>query len=249
MDGASDEVLIFRVTGPQSIERLEPLVSKTFPRSRSLCSGPGSRAFADAATGAKSGAQAPPTSVTEAPHFVWETTCEQTWREWHSKALVLNKLHNSTVLEDKSNLAFLQLRIREHYEHVLPTFVASGTSEALRWAEERWGSGAATAVPAAATPAPGASSDADWWVLKASGGNGGKDVWVISRENYRDVLTSKMPYRYVLCAVFYVLCAVCCMSHREGRTGALAGMRTDPSPPTHPPHTPAAPRPPHRKSW
>jgi hypothetical protein len=30
----------------------------------------------------------------------------------------------------------------------------------------------------------------DWWALKASKGNGGKDVWVINRNNFAEVLAS-----------------------------------------------------------
>jgi hypothetical protein len=31
---------------------------------------------------------------------------------------------------------------------------------------------------------------ADWWALKASRGNGGRDVWVINRFNYTEVLAT-----------------------------------------------------------
>ena len=114
------EELMYRITGPQSIERLESLVSLVISRSRSLCAGSGSK---DASSSAPS-----PQPV----HFVWETTCEQTWREFHSQALVLNKLHNITILEDKANLAFVQLRMSEYYENVLPTFIAKNSAEALQ---------------------------------------------------------------------------------------------------------------------
>ena len=90
------------------LPRLEPLLLAAFPCSRSLCRGPGSLSF----TGTGATAPVPPPAAADMPQLVWETTCEQTWRAAHSQALVLNKLHNSTVLEDKANLAFLQVGMR-----------------------------------------------------------------------------------------------------------------------------------------
>ena len=110
-----------------------------------------------------------------------------------------------------------QLRMAPHYEHVLPTLVAASAAEALQWAELRWGTATATAAAAAAAGTTGAGAgeggkegsgsgsgsgtgvggnreiDGDWWVLKASGGNGGKDVWVVNRSNYRQVIEERMP--------------------------------------------------------
>ncbi len=189
MSASSTDILIFRITGPQSIERLEPLVPHVFPKNKSFCSGPGSKVSGEIIDGDNFSTRVPPSDL---PHFVWETTCEQTWREWHCKAIVLNKLHNSTILEDKANFAFLQLRIQEHYKHVLPTFIALGADDALRWAQAHW--------PSVTVPfdekgsATSKDKDSDWWVIKAAAGNGGKDVWIISRETYLDVITQKMPY-------------------------------------------------------
>lgn len=35
--------------------------------------------------------------------LVWETTCEKTWRDNHNNAVVLNKMHNTIIIENKSN--------------------------------------------------------------------------------------------------------------------------------------------------
>jgi hypothetical protein len=56
--------------------------------------------------------------------FVWETTCETTWRKRHTAATVYNKLHGSSILEDKASLAYLQLRMNVP---VLETKLAQGT--------------------------------------------------------------------------------------------------------------------------
>lgn len=77
--------LVYRITGPQSIERLDPLlrcIQRTF------------------STAAES-------SVIQWRHaeeidtqldFVWETSCEKIWRDRHMRSTILNRLHNSEVL-------------------------------------------------------------------------------------------------------------------------------------------------------
>ena len=166
---------VFRVTGPQSIERLEPLVPQVLDDAVSVCSQEGGSEGKFIASGAKK------------LDFVWETACEMTWRERHSQATVLNKLHNVVVLEDKANLAFLQLKMNCP---VLDTYIAGSVELVKKWAKEKW----STRVP----PSPSPSSDSncrnvldenDWWVVKASAGNGGKDIWIMTCDNFSDVLT------------------------------------------------------------
>jgi len=146
----------YRITGPQSIERLDPLLRKIgadLKRDLTL---------------------AEDLKADDRLDFVWETACEQSWRSRHSTARVLNRLHNSDILEDKSNLAFLQLRMKRK---VLETFVANGNEEVYKWASKRWEK----------------SRDdprhvRDWWVVKVSRGNGGRDVWVMNVHNYENVM-------------------------------------------------------------
>ena len=38
--------------------------------------------------------------------------------------------------------------------------------------------------------------DGDWWVVKASAGNGGKDIWVMARHNFNTVL-AELPKGYI----------------------------------------------------
>lgn len=37
-----------------------------------------------------------------------------------------------------------------------------------------------------------ADGDLDWWAAKASLGNGGKDVWIVHKDNYMEV-AAKVP--------------------------------------------------------
>ncbi len=153
----SSETLIYRVTGPQSIDRLEPLIQGLFPQSASLS------ATKDVT------AQRP-------CQFVWETACEISWRNVHANAIVLNKLHNITILEDKANLAFLQLKMNCP---TLDSYIANNVQEVQQWATYHWQS----AIESISTEA-----DGDWWVVKASAGNGGKDVWVMNKSNMNSII-------------------------------------------------------------
>ena len=142
------KLMLFRITGPQSIERLEPLVPRVVE---------GAVPLDPRSVGPLKGVES---SANEKLDFVWETTCEMTMRDRHSQATVLNKLHNVVILEDKANLAFLQMRMNCP---VLETFVASSPHDVHTWASKRWVDGADT---------PSGSVDGDWWVVKASAGNG-----------------------------------------------------------------------------
>lgn len=112
--------------------------------------------------------------------FVWETTCEKELREYHNAAKVTNKLHNSQIIESKSSLAYLQLLV--DYP-MLETRIAYSSAEVAIWANKRW----------CTTPVTqGDTESRDWWVVKASKGNGGRDVWVFNQSNYQKVI-SELP--------------------------------------------------------
>jgi hypothetical protein len=144
----------YRVTGPQSIERLDPLI----------------RAFAELhgflpiAT----------VDATTTYDFVWETTCEINQRGKHKDAFIINKLHNSTVIESKANQAFLQLGMKVP---VLETYVSPNAMEVRKWCSNYWG-----------RRREAHSCLADWWVLKASNGNGGKDIWLLDEKNFHTIV-------------------------------------------------------------
>ena len=162
---------LFRVTGKQSVERLVPLVSEIFQGIATtfhLHDGD-----------------------LRVPTFVWETTCRKEWRAIHNHALVLNKLHNSHVLESKSSMAFLQLTMKGPS---LETFVAYSASEVALWAKKRW-SECSPPREASSSLAGEATLDEaklvsqrDWWMVKASRGNGGRDVWVFNAGNVEAVV-------------------------------------------------------------
>ena len=90
-----DEPLTYRITGPQSIDRLEPLLKGLEPfRWTSI-----------------DDVKLDETRTSSPIDFIWETTFKLTERNTHIEAIILNKLHNSLIIEDKSNLAFLQIRM------------------------------------------------------------------------------------------------------------------------------------------
>ena len=105
----------FRITGPQSTERLLPLIT-TFVWANSVHV---NQIIEDL----------------KVLDFVWETTCEKRWRSFHTNAIILNKLHNTQILESKSNLAFLQKSISFRS---LQTYVAASSDEVMKWALLYW---------------------------------------------------------------------------------------------------------------
>ena len=181
-DGAS-RTFHYRITGPQSVARLRPLLAaivapmSAVEASPPLLHAPPAQNFLPENTSSTPNHPGPHSPKLD---FVWETTCEQTWRNAHARATVHNRLHNSCILEDKANLAFLQLLM--HPCPVLQTYVAQGGAEVRRWAEERWGGQGGNGGNESG--GGGAADNADWWVVKAARGNGGRDVWVMTRDNW-----------------------------------------------------------------
>lgn len=137
-------------------------------------------------------------------------------------------------MEDKANLAFLQLRMQAP---MLDTFIAPNAEHARQWCFARWSQRETealkkTSVDATANQQPllfnlhtslasasfldephkwsipfkdfseadlAAMDLSDWWALKASKGNGGRDVWVVNRHNYDKVLaTVPLKDEYIL---------------------------------------------------
>jgi len=153
-----------------------------------------------------------PPSASTSIDFVWETYCEKVWREAHNNAVVLNRLHNSLVLEDKSNFAFLQLRMSCPR---LESYIALSRTALLSWCRERYREQQSPAVTDtdvindmdtsslsnesylgephnwAVSPQP-VGITGEWWAVKASKGNGGKDVWVLHKDNF-ETLVSSLP--------------------------------------------------------
>jgi hypothetical protein len=121
--------------------------------------------------------------------FVWETTCEKSLRVQHSLATVVNKLHNSRILESKSDLAFLQVIMKDNSQRtgtkvdLLDTVIAQSSEEVLLWCRTIW---------ATETMDGGVhqSFSNSWWAVKASQGNGGRDVWIVNKENYEQVVST-----------------------------------------------------------
>lgn len=146
-------MLTCRVTGPQSIERLVPLL-KTLGAKYDLTITDDGKGF----------------------DFVWETACEINMKAKHDSSVVLNRLHNSNIFEDKANLAFLQRKT----EQFLKTYVANSALEVSQWCASQFNGDEKV-------------GEIDtWWAIKACKGNGGKDVWVLNRENWLDVV-SELP--------------------------------------------------------
>ena len=68
----------YRITGPHSVDRLEPLVHQC--GEFTLCTDP-------------------EVAETSKMDFVWETYCERVWKKAHDSAQVLNRLHNTQVMQ------------------------------------------------------------------------------------------------------------------------------------------------------
>ena len=77
---------------------------------------------------------------------------------------------------------------------VLETYVANKFSSVISWANKRWQVNASddcTATTVFQCTLPNVN---DWWVIKASKGNGGKDIWFMNSNNYKEVsLDSTIP--------------------------------------------------------
>ncbi|RYG68782.1 hypothetical protein EON64_04380 [archaeon] len=162
-------VIEYRITGKRSVERLEPLLHQIHPALKFL-------PYQNCDSLANEGS-----TCAQRMGFVWETYCEKTYWELHNRAVVLNRLHNNAILESKSNFAYLGHLVQEH--RMLETFVARNSEELLNWIERRWGS--------AAVPRDGdddGDDERDWWAVKVSAGNGGRDVHIMNRQNWRYVL-------------------------------------------------------------
>jgi hypothetical protein len=149
----------YRVTGKQSIERLVPLVADLVPQSQQ-------------ASAACLRQPLPPQL-----DFVWETTCEKDLKGHHATARVYNKLNNSQIIESKASFAALQVNIGYP---MLDTRVATNATNVAVWAKQRWSD------PTNCKALNDGSMD--WWVVKASRGNGGRDIWVMHAGNYMEVL-------------------------------------------------------------
>lgn len=170
----------YRITGKQSIERLEPLIESLrneWFHPVSYCN-----------------FSSDPSTIPTLPlQFVWETTCEKSWKQIHSNAKILNKMNNTSIIESKSNLAFLQLLMNCP---TLQTFVARNTKEVQSWIQSYYLATSSTEKKEELRSNP----HEDWWVIKASNGNGGKDIWMINSHNFQEVASSipDMNEEYVI---------------------------------------------------
>lgn len=184
-ESASTEfAFTYRITGKQSIERLEPLIESLrneWFHPVSYCNFSSSD---------------PSTIPTLPLQFVWETTCEKSWKQIHLSAKIFNKMNNTSIIESKSNLAFLQLLMNCP---TLKTFVARNTKEVQYWIQSYY-----LTISSSENSEKGEESRSnpheDWWVIKASNGNGGKDIWMINSHNFQEVASSipDMNEEYVI---------------------------------------------------
>jgi hypothetical protein len=168
---SSEDAVSYRITGPQSIERLDPLLHLIEGLDWTRANG-----------------------STSSLHFVWETACKKAEKNQHAGAAVCNRLHNSQIIEDKSNLAFLQVQMaRADASIVLETYVARNLAGVVDWFSSRWGQIGDDKKNSSSIFNPSVSCDDDWWIVKASKGNGGRDVWVVHPNNSCDVLSELPP--------------------------------------------------------
>lgn len=115
--------------------------------------------------------------------FIWETTCEKELRVFHESASIINKMYLTNIIESKANLAILQQLMNCP---TLQTFISQGSDQVIQWAKNRWSKKTD-------------QTNLDWWVVKASDGNGGKDIWIINSDNYeQELLTLQKSEEYVI---------------------------------------------------
>ena len=81
---------------------------------------------------------------------------------------------------------------------MLETKIANNSSDVVLWAERRWGKLPERLVtedlqPALTVTKTTTAAPRDWWMVKASKGNGGRDVWVLNEDNYARVLSELAP--------------------------------------------------------
>lgn len=173
-----EQVVHYRITGKQSVERLDPLFQALNDSSVARAA---KVTFQSVATYPDNNLL--PADETRRileqsnqlqPLLLRETTCEKELKPLHQRAVIRNKLLNNTVLESKANFAFLQYALPD--DLALKTFVADSGEEVLQWCARRWNSAGSTADEAPPT--------SDWWVVKASAGNGGRDIWMVHAQNY-----------------------------------------------------------------
>jgi hypothetical protein len=180
----------YRITGPQSIARIEPLLRQSGCNTEWV--------------------PVDETAIpSEAIDLVWETCCEKTWKNSHCSAIIFNRLHNSQIFEDKSNFAFLQIRMNCATLH---SHIALSKLNLTEWCLRKWETSSNSLIPddldnihvdmniELLSPTsflgephnwslPSAcEGSSDWWAVKASRGNGGKDVWVFNKDNYNSLL-------------------------------------------------------------
>jgi len=154
----------YRITGPQSISRLEPLLRQHIWTNE-----------------LSEQAVAVERYENEPLDFVWETTCEREWRKSHASSCVFNKLHNTQILENKANLAFLQKKMSCPS---LKTVVATSSSEVASWLANYFSESLNSTIFIDRSQ----PIELDWWTIKASKGNGGRDIWFANRHNFAEVV-------------------------------------------------------------
>lgn len=168
------DVIHYRITGKQSVERLDPLIEKLSSETEKFVSF-GVDVSNEYSSHRVHELLAESSSISTL--IVWETTCEKELRGVHQSAVIRNKLPNSQVLESKANFAFLQQEMPSNRE--LTTYVAKSGKQVCAWAQKRWDTSSSNGQDL---------TTSDWWVVKASNGNGGRDIWMIHRDNYLTAL-------------------------------------------------------------
>lgn len=178
--------LFYRLTGPQSIERLAPLIESTqSDRFQWICIDD-LHSHSENIAGMNCTSDGRPRL-----DVVWETFCEKEFQDIHAAAFVRNRLHNSKIFESKSDFAFLQLTLSGNSKGVrmLETYVAPNIDKVRSWVATRWLDDASNDKSSSSGSVADGDDDAsDWWVVKSSNANGGQGVWVINRRNHENVL-------------------------------------------------------------
>lgn len=193
-------MLIFSFLGKQSEERLSPLLSQlSIPNHLKL------REITDEEL----------KSDDISLDFVWETFREKNLKEKYLKSLILNRLNNSSIIESKSSFVFLQALLEKKSQENLQvdstsdstkalsqscwikSFVLRNLKEVNQWIEDYLYK--EEKVEKNVIDSKSSIHPSNWWVLKAANGNGGKDVWILTKDTAPQVLSElRQDEEYVI---------------------------------------------------
>lgn len=112
---------------------------------------------------------------------MWETHVPRQDKHHHDGARVLNRLSNTSILENKAHFASLQSLVSSSSKGALPTLetVLVRAGEVQTWLDARRRRQAPVPPQERQPNEKEDKNEEEWWILKATGANGGGDVYLM----------------------------------------------------------------------